>query len=134
MVVTAKRNSRSTASNLSHQLSSTTGATVSKQAVYRRLGKIGLYARSKLVRCAPLTATQTHHRLWLAWSRKHTLWAPQQWVCVMFSDESRFNMESASGERHMESASYLLPLREHHLPTPLRWCMIARLGRNHSGF
>ncbi|GFV89543.1 transposable element Tcb1 transposase [Trichonephila clavipes] len=58
--VTAKRNRRSTASDLSLQLSSATGTTVSRQTVYRRLGHIGLYAR-RPVRCVPLTAT--HCRL-----------------------------------------------------------------------
>ncbi|GFT04179.1 transposable element Tcb1 transposase [Trichonephila clavipes] len=45
LAVTAKRNRRSTASDLSRQLSSGTGATVSRQTMYRRLGHIGLYAR-----------------------------------------------------------------------------------------
>ncbi|GBM76219.1 hypothetical protein AVEN_86428-1 [Araneus ventricosus] len=66
LAVTAKRNRRSTASDLSRQLSSATGTTVSRQTVYRRLGHIGLYAR-RPVRCVPLTAT--HCRLRLAWSR-----------------------------------------------------------------
>ncbi|GBL78911.1 hypothetical protein AVEN_67415-1 [Araneus ventricosus] len=56
LAVTAKRNRRSTASDLSRQLSSATGTTVSRQTVYRRLGHIGLYAR-RPVRCVPLTAT-----------------------------------------------------------------------------
>ncbi|GFX01308.1 transposable element Tcb1 transposase [Trichonephila clavipes] len=43
-------------------------------AVYRRLGHIGLYAR-RPVRCVPLTAT--HCRLRLTWSREHALWTPQ---------------------------------------------------------
>ncbi|GFX19142.1 HTH_Tnp_Tc3_2 domain-containing protein [Trichonephila clavipes] len=60
LAVTAKRNRRSTASDLSRQLSSATGTTVSRQTVYRRLGHIGLYAR-RPVRCVPLTAT--HCRL-----------------------------------------------------------------------
>ncbi|GFV42964.1 transposable element Tcb1 transposase [Trichonephila clavipes] len=51
-------NRRSTASDLSCQLSSTTGTTVSRQTVYRRLGHIGLYAR-RPVRCVPLTATHS---------------------------------------------------------------------------
>ncbi|GFS97353.1 HTH_Tnp_Tc3_2 domain-containing protein [Trichonephila clavipes] len=42
LVVTAKRNRRSTASDLSRQLSSAAGTTVSRQTVYRRLGHIGL--------------------------------------------------------------------------------------------
>ncbi|GFW37429.1 HTH_Tnp_Tc3_2 domain-containing protein [Trichonephila clavipes] len=89
--VTAKRNRRSTASDQPRQLSSCTSTTVSSQTVYRRLGHIGLYAR-RPVRCVPLTAT--HCRLRLIWSREHALWTPQQWSCVMFSDESRFSLQS----------------------------------------
>ncbi|GFV60009.1 HTH_Tnp_Tc3_2 domain-containing protein [Trichonephila clavipes] len=91
--VTAKRNRRSTASDLSRQLSSATGMTVSRQTVYRRLGHIVLYAR-RPVRCVPHTAT--HCRMRLTWSREHALWTPQQWPCVMFSDESRFSLQSDS--------------------------------------
>ncbi|GFX34375.1 transposable element Tcb1 transposase [Trichonephila clavipes] len=72
--VTAKRNRRNTASDLSRQLSSATGTTVSRQTVYRRLGHIGLYAR-RPVRSVPLTAT--HCRLRLTWSRDHALWTPR---------------------------------------------------------
>ncbi|GFU15639.1 transposable element Tcb2 transposase [Trichonephila clavipes] len=93
LAVTAKRNRRSTASNLSRQLSSATGTTVSRQTVYRRFGNIGPYAR-RPVRCVPLTAT--HCRLRLTWSREHALWKPQQWYCVIFSDESRFSLQSDS--------------------------------------
>ncbi|GFW48219.1 transposable element Tcb1 transposase [Trichonephila clavipes] len=48
LAVTAKRNRRSTASDMSRQLSSATGTTVSRQTVYRRSGHIGLYARRLL--------------------------------------------------------------------------------------
>ncbi|GFT31591.1 transposable element Tcb1 transposase, partial [Trichonephila clavipes] len=88
-----KQSRRSTASELSRQLSSATRATVSRQTVYRRLGHIALYAR-RPVRCVPLTAT--HCRLRLTWSREHALWSPQQWSCVRFSDESRFSLQSDS--------------------------------------
>ncbi|GFV98399.1 transposable element Tcb1 transposase [Trichonephila clavipes] len=91
LAVTTKRNRRSTASDLSRQLSSATGTTVSRQTMYRRLGHIGLYDR-RPVRCVPLTAT--HCRLRLSWSREHALWTPQQWSCEMFSDESRFSLQS----------------------------------------
>ncbi|GFY13937.1 transposable element Tcb1 transposase [Trichonephila clavipes] len=91
--VTAKRNRRNTASDLSRQLSSATGTIVSRQTVNRRLGHNGLYAR-RPGRCVPLTAT--HCRLRLTWSREHALWTPQQWSCVMFSDESRFSLQSNS--------------------------------------
>ncbi|KFM68896.1 Transposable element Tcb1 transposase, partial [Stegodyphus mimosarum] len=93
LAVTAKRNRRSTASDLSRQLSSATGTTISRQIVYRCLGQIGQYAR-RPVKCIPLTAT--HCRLRLTWSREHALWTPQQWACVMFSDESRFSLQSDS--------------------------------------
>ncbi|GFT12591.1 transposable element Tcb1 transposase [Trichonephila clavipes] len=69
-------------------VSSATGTTVSRQTVYRRLGHIGLYAR-RPVRCVPLTATH-------CCSREHALWTPQQWSCVMFSDEIRFSLQSDS--------------------------------------
>ncbi|GFX37663.1 transposable element Tcb1 transposase [Trichonephila clavipes] len=45
LAVTSKRNRRSTASDLSRQLSLATDTTVSRQTVYRHLGHIGLYAR-----------------------------------------------------------------------------------------
>ncbi|GFV64535.1 transposable element Tcb1 transposase [Trichonephila clavipes] len=64
-----------------------------RQTVYRRLGHIGLYAR-RPVRCVPLTAT--HCRLRLTWSIEHVLWTPQQWSCVVFSDESGFSLQSDS--------------------------------------
>ncbi|GFV85799.1 HTH_Tnp_Tc3_2 domain-containing protein [Trichonephila clavipes] len=74
-------------------VSSATSTTVSRQTVYRRLGHIGLYAR-RPVRCVPLTAT--HCRLRLTCSREHALWIPQQWSCEIFSDESRFSLQSDS--------------------------------------
>ncbi|GFW42360.1 transposable element Tcb2 transposase [Trichonephila clavipes] len=90
LTVTAKRNRRSTASDLSRQLSSATGTTVSRQTVYRRLGHIGLNA-FRPVRCVLFTTT--HCRMRLTWSRGHALWTSQQWSCVMFSDESRFSLQ-----------------------------------------
>ncbi|GFX59796.1 HTH_Tnp_Tc3_2 domain-containing protein [Trichonephila clavipes] len=67
--------------------------TVSRQTMYRRLGHIGLYAR-RTVRCVPLYATHCHLRL--TWSIEHALRTPQQWSFVMFSDESRFSLQSDS--------------------------------------
>ncbi|GFT10619.1 transposable element Tcb1 transposase [Trichonephila clavipes] len=93
LAVTAIRNRRSTALDLSRQLSSATGTTVSFQTVYRRLGNIGPHAR-RPVGLVPLTAT--HCRLPLTWSGDNALWTPQQWSCVMFSDESRFSLLSDS--------------------------------------
>ncbi|GFW04990.1 transposable element Tcb1 transposase [Trichonephila clavipes] len=69
------------------------GTTVSRQTMYRRLKHICLYGR-RSVRCVPLTAT--HCRLRLTWSREHALGTPQQWSCGIFSDESRFSLQSNS--------------------------------------
>ncbi|GFV48140.1 HTH_Tnp_Tc3_2 domain-containing protein [Trichonephila clavipes] len=84
MVLKIKRRDRSC-----QDRAMSTGTTVSRQTVYRHLGHIGLYAR-RPVRCVPLTAT--HCRLRLTCSREHALWTPQQWSCVMFSDETRFSL------------------------------------------
>ncbi|GFV14580.1 transposable element Tc3 transposase [Trichonephila clavipes] len=93
LAVTAKRNRRSTASDLSRQLSSATGTTVSSQTVYRRLGTL-VYMLVGLSDVFHFTAT--HCRLRLTWSREHALSTPQQWSCVMFSDKSRFSLQSDS--------------------------------------
>ncbi|GFX91690.1 transposable element Tcb1 transposase [Trichonephila clavipes] len=93
LAIITKRIRQSTASDLSRQLCSATGTTVSRKTVYRRLGHIGLYAR-RPVRCVPITAS--HSRLRLTWSRDYALRTPQQWSCVMFSDESRFSLQSDS--------------------------------------
>ncbi|GFU97595.1 transposable element Tcb1 transposase [Trichonephila clavipes] len=71
--LTIPRNRRRTASDMSPQLSSATGTTVSRQTVYIRLAHIGVYA-CRPVRCVPFTAT--HCRLRLTWSREHALWTP----------------------------------------------------------
>ncbi|GFU95182.1 transposable element Tcb1 transposase [Trichonephila clavipes] len=67
--------------------------TVLWQTLYRRLGHIRLYTQ-RPVRCVPLTAT--HFRLRLTWSGEHALWTPQQWSCVIFSDESRTDLHVQS--------------------------------------
>ncbi|GFV25224.1 transposable element Tcb1 transposase [Trichonephila clavipes] len=131
LAVTAKGNRRSTASDLSRQLSSATGTTGSRQTVYKRLGNIGLYAR-RPVRCVPLT--ETHCRLRLTWSREHSLRTPQQWSCVMFSDESRFSLQSDSHQTLIWRAP---GTRYHQENTIERHCYggagwLARLGRNYS--
>ncbi|GFV64898.1 transposable element Tcb1 transposase [Trichonephila clavipes] len=127
LAVTAKRNRRSTASDLSRQPSSVTGTTVSRQTMYKRLGHIDLYAR-RPVRCVSLTAT--HCRLRLTWSREYAFWTPQQWSCVMFSDESRFSLQSDSHRTLIWRA----PGTHYHQEnttktTPLRWCRMTRLAR-----
>ncbi|GFS65550.1 transposable element Tcb1 transposase [Trichonephila clavipes] len=99
LAVTAKRNRRSTASDLS-RLSSV------QLPVRQFQGRpctdhIGIYAR-RPIRCVPLTAT--HCRLRLTWSREHALWTAKQWSYVMFSGESRFSLQSDSSRTLIWSA------------------------------
>ncbi|GFV86868.1 HTH_Tnp_Tc3_2 domain-containing protein [Trichonephila clavipes] len=102
------------APELQCRMRTTTGTKVSRQTVYRRLGHIGLHAR-RPVRCIPLTATHCHQRL--TWSREHALWTAQQWSCVMFSNESRFSLQSDSrrtskGERQVPVTTKRTPLND----------------------
>ncbi|GFW73477.1 HTH_Tnp_Tc3_2 domain-containing protein [Trichonephila clavipes] len=62
--------------------------------VRNRLHNAGLYARRPVV-CVPLNGRQRRNRL--CWAREHVSWTQQQWASVLFTDESRFTMESDSG-------------------------------------
>ncbi|GFW30077.1 transposable element Tcb1 transposase [Trichonephila clavipes] len=42
------------------------------------------------------STSATHCILRLTWSIEHAFWTPQQWSCVMCSDESRFSLQSDS--------------------------------------
>ncbi|GFT85260.1 transposable element Tc3 transposase [Trichonephila clavipes] len=53
-------------------------------------------AQSVISRPWPVRCTATHCRQQLTWRREHALWTPQQWSSVMFSDESRFSLQSDS--------------------------------------
>ncbi|GFU61178.1 transposable element Tcb1 transposase [Trichonephila clavipes] len=88
LAVTAKRNKQGTTSDLSRELSSANGRTVSSQTAYILVFKLVDLSNN------PLTATNC--RLWLAWSREQPSWTPQLWACMMFSDESRFSLLSDS--------------------------------------
>ncbi|GFX74357.1 transposable element Tcb2 transposase [Trichonephila clavipes] len=64
---------------------------ISRKTVARRLRGGGLYA-SRPVVCVPLT--RQHRTARLQWCREHHNWTEQDWVCVLFSDESRFSLSS----------------------------------------
>ncbi|GFX93057.1 transposable element Tcb2 transposase [Trichonephila clavipes] len=64
---------------------------ISRKTVVRRLRGGGLYARRPVV-CVPLTSQHCTARL--QWCREHHNWTEQDWACVLFSDESRFNLSS----------------------------------------
>ncbi|GFV04975.1 transposable element Tcb2 transposase [Trichonephila clavipes] len=70
------------------------GKRISATTVRNRLHNAGLYARRPVV-CVPLNGRQRRNRL--CWAREHVSWTQQQWASVLFTDESRFTMESDSG-------------------------------------
>ncbi|GFW64358.1 transposable element Tcb1 transposase [Trichonephila clavipes] len=98
LAATAKRNKRSTASDLSRQLSSATGTAVSRQIVYRRLEHIGLYAR-RPVRCRPLTAT--HCRLF-------SLQSDSRRTLIWRAPGTRYHQENTIERHHYGGAGWLV--------------------------
>ncbi|UYV65651.1 hypothetical protein LAZ67_3004955 [Cordylochernes scorpioides] len=93
LVVTAKRHREMTAIQLSNELSSAIGTRISRQTVYRRLHEGAVYARRPMV-C--ITLTSAHRRARLNWCLEHHAWTHDQWANVLFSDESRFSLNTDS--------------------------------------
>ncbi|GFV43247.1 transposable element Tcb2 transposase [Trichonephila clavipes] len=91
IVLSAKRNRRTTAQQVANQFLAASGKQISQKTVARRLRGGGLYARRPVV-CVPLT--RQHRTAHLQWCREHHNWTEQDWACVLFSDESRFSLSS----------------------------------------
>ncbi|GFX13612.1 transposable element Tcb2 transposase [Trichonephila clavipes] len=93
IVLSAKRNRRTTAQQVANQFLAASRKQISRKTVARRLRGGGLYARRPVV-CVPLT--RQHRTARLQWRREpHNTSPPEQdWVCVLFSDESRFSLSS----------------------------------------
>ncbi|GFU57977.1 transposable element Tcb2 transposase [Trichonephila clavipes] len=91
IVLSAKRNRRTTAQQVTNQFLAASGKQISLKTVARRLRGGGLYARRPVV-CVPLT--RQHRTARLQWCREHHNWTEQDWACVLFSDESRFCLSS----------------------------------------
>ncbi|UYV78200.1 hypothetical protein LAZ67_16000464 [Cordylochernes scorpioides] len=64
---------------------------ISTDTIRRRLHMKGLYARQPII-CVPLTPPQKRVRE--LWRRQHFAWTPDEWSHVMFTDESRFSLNS----------------------------------------
>ncbi|GFS89699.1 transposable element Tcb2 transposase [Trichonephila clavipes] len=84
IVLSAKRNRRTTAQQVANQFLAASGKQISRKTVARRLRGGGLYVRRPAV-CVPLT--RQHHTARLQWCREHHNWTEQDWACVLFSDE-----------------------------------------------
>ncbi|GFX36145.1 transposable element Tcb2 transposase [Trichonephila clavipes] len=91
IVLSAKRNRRTTAQQVANQFLAASGKQISRKTVARRLRGGRLYARRPVV-CVPLT--RQHRTAHLQWCREHHNWTEQDWACVLFSDESRFSLSS----------------------------------------
>ncbi|GFW77322.1 transposable element Tcb2 transposase [Trichonephila clavipes] len=91
IVLSAKRNRRTTAQQVANQFLAASGKQISRKTVARSLRGGGLYARRPVV-CVPLT--RQHRTARLQWCREHHNWTEQDLACVLFSDESRFSLSS----------------------------------------
>ncbi|GFW82329.1 transposable element Tcb1 transposase [Trichonephila clavipes] len=91
IVLSAKRNRRTTAQQVANQFLAASGKQISRKTVARCFRGGGLYARRPVV-CVPLT--RQHRTARLQWCREHHNWTEQDWVCVLFSDENRFSLSS----------------------------------------
>ncbi|GFX28510.1 HTH_Tnp_Tc3_2 domain-containing protein [Trichonephila clavipes] len=85
IVLSAKRNRRTTAQQVANQFLAASGKQISRKTVARRLRGGGLYARRPVV-CVLLT--RQHRTARLQWCREHHNWTEQDWACILFSDES----------------------------------------------
>ncbi|GFX32242.1 transposable element Tcb1 transposase [Trichonephila clavipes] len=103
IVLSAKRNRRTTAQQVANQFLAASGKQISRKTVARRLRGGGLYARRPVV-CVPLT--RQNRIACLQWCREHPIWTEQDWACVLFSDESRFSLSS---DCRRESGTAYLP-------------------------
>ncbi|GFY28427.1 transposable element Tcb1 transposase [Trichonephila clavipes] len=86
IVLSAKRNRRTTAQQVATQFLAASGKQISRKTVATRLRGGGLYARTFVV-CVPLT--RQHRTARLRWCREHHNWTEQNWACVLFSDERK---------------------------------------------
>ncbi|GFV25943.1 transposable element Tcb2 transposase [Trichonephila clavipes] len=94
LALSARRRRTTTVPQLVADHFQASGRRISATTVRNRLHNAGLYARRPVV-CVPLNGRQRRNRL--CWAREHVSWTQQQWTSVLFTDESRFTMESDSG-------------------------------------
>ncbi|GFX91899.1 transposable element Tcb2 transposase [Trichonephila clavipes] len=92
LALTARRNRKATARQLSSELAAATGAVASRQTIYRRLNEKGLYARKPRV-CVLLSSQKKRD---FNWCKEHQNWTEHQWSHVLFTDESRFSLTGDS--------------------------------------
>ncbi|GFU23116.1 HTH_Tnp_Tc3_2 domain-containing protein [Trichonephila clavipes] len=91
--IIARHNRESTASQPSRYLYAATGTRVLRVSVSKRLGKRELFSRKSAV-CVLLTST--NRRVCFAWCRQHRDWSMEHWATVLFTDETRYTLNTDS--------------------------------------
>ena len=87
LVVQARRLRFDNATTLRRDFQNATGVRISTQTIRNRLHDAGLRSRRPAIQ-VPLT--RYHVQMRLAWVRDHVTWTQNDWVPVLFTDESRF--------------------------------------------
>ncbi|GFV71513.1 transposable element Tc1 transposase [Trichonephila clavipes] len=80
IVISAKRNRRTTAQQVANQFLAASGKQISRKTVARRLTRGGLYARRPVV-CVPFT--RQHRTSRLQWCREHHNWTGHAYYSQM---------------------------------------------------
>src|ERR1700729_3692594 len=62
--------------------------------IQKRLGAYGLKA---YVHCKKPILTKAHISKWLEWAQAHAHWTVEDWMTIIFSDKSKFNLVSSDG-------------------------------------
>lgn len=92
------RNRRQTAVQTKNALDEVRGTRISERTVRRRLKEVGL----KSYRTKKAPNLQRHHRVArLHFAREHQNWTDVQWAQVLFTDESRFLINSIDGRERL---------------------------------
>ncbi|GFU72118.1 transposable element Tcb1 transposase [Trichonephila clavipes] len=91
IAIVAKRNRRATSTHVTSMVTASIGKAIFAATVRRRLHMNGLYAR--VPRVGLSLSVQSRGTL-LKWYREHGNWTESDWVNAMFTDESRFALET----------------------------------------
>jgi transposase len=100
-----------TGTGIQKLLAEGSGAAVSARTVRRVLGRAGLKARTK--RKKPLLRKK-HRQARLTFARKYQHWTVEDWMHVIWSDETKINLYESDGKQYCWRADGE-PLRDHHV-------------------
>ena len=96
LVTSSRRHRFMSCPELASRIRAATRTSVSHDTVRNRLRAASLTARRPYV---GIPLSQRHRDARVQWSRQHLQWTRRQWDSVIFTDESRFNVDGADGRR-----------------------------------